>query len=128
MKACEVMATKDGQRVLKLLDDKQVSQSKVGRLCDPPVSPSTIGRYIDGLDDGSINPEQWRTLAKALRRVGIDPEQIRAVPPPSEGKLRPDLLPLLDKFDRSQLSALKTLIESEEGHAFVLFAIAERLR
>ena len=120
---------KDGQKIRKLMDDADISQSKLGRLFEPTtVTPTSVGRYLDALDDGTIKPEQWRALAKALRRAGLEPEQVRPVPPPAEGRLRPDLLPLIDRFDRPQLEALKLLIEAEEAHPFVLFVISERLK
>lgn len=120
---------KDGDRLQRLLEERNVTRSQVGRDSQPPLTPTSVGRYVKWMNAGTLNDEQWSRLAVGLRKNGIDPDKIRPVKVQPSKSLRTDLLPLLDVFTRKeQLEALRKIIEAEDGHSLVLAIVNERLR
>lgn len=119
---------RDGDKLRKLIQEV-TNFSKVGRSCDPPVTPTTIGRWLDGLNDNTITDDQWRQFARGLAHQGVDGTRVRPLPVPSSGTLRADLIPLLDRFTtRKQLEGLRDILHEPGGHATLLVIINERLR
>lgn len=122
---------KDGDKVLKMLNEqkpKRVSQTRLAT--EMRMTPTSVGRYIERLNDGSLTDEQWRDMAVAMQSLGMDPARIRPIPPASTKKLPDDLVPLLNRFTgREQLEALiKIATYRDEGARELLALIAtERL-
>lgn len=119
---------RQGDMLLKIMKERDVSQSAIAR--DADVSPTTVKRWLDALNDGSIEDDQWRAFAEALRRADINPELIRPVPPMKDKLVPTDLLPLADVFlSRQQLEALIRIIDAKDGARAVLrVLVAERLK
>lgn len=65
-----------GVRLLSLLASHNVTQQRLGR--ELGVTPTTIGRYIEQLDEGTLSDEAWYEIVRSLRQLGIsDAESIR---------------------------------------------------
>jgi hypothetical protein len=115
---------KPGDKLLRDLEDAGKSQAELGRACSKPVSPTTVGRWIDGLNNDTITNDQWRKMLVGVRRVGLDPESYKILPPPADVTLDGSLLPLVDKFSREQLKDLQAILEaSENARASMLFVV-----
>lgn len=111
-----------------MLKEAGISQSRVGR--EMGMTPTSIGRYLDWLDEGSLNDDQWRDMAMALERLGISAENVKPVPPTTPKRLPTDLVPLLDLFTtRTQVEALIKVATGPEGARELLALMAaERLK
>lgn len=127
VKSSQVMA-KAGDGLLKELKKLEVSQSQVGRQCQPQVTPQTVGRWIKALNDESITDDQWLQFCHGLRVSGIRPEEFRPIPIITP-RLRTELIPLLSCFEGiDQLEALiALLIADPEAKEPVLLIARDRL-
>jgi transcriptional regulator with XRE-family HTH domain len=115
-----------GKKLLALMREKRVSQSQLAR--EMRLTPTSIGRYIEKLDNGSIPEEVWSEMVNALRRTGIDAEKLRPVRTPAE--VREDLIPLLDFFTTTdQMDALLQILEGhKDSQAIVRLLLKDRLK
>lgn len=119
---------KTGDRVRKAIEDLGSSQSEVARRCS--VTPQSVRRWIDWLNDETITDEQWLSFARGLRSIGLKPEDFKPLPVPKP-KLKTELVPLLDTFRESRevYEALVTILTAEdEARQPLLLLVQDRLR
>lgn len=122
-------SVKAGEKLRKLLDEHGVTQTELGDACHPPISPTSVGRYIRALDSDTLNEYQWERLAAAIQKVGLDAAEIRPLPRPRLTDVD-KLFRMLDTFNDNQLEALINILNSsDENERMLLRVIAQdRLR
>jgi transcriptional regulator with XRE-family HTH domain len=117
---------KPGDKLKSLLKSVNKNQEDLARATG--ITGTSISRYFKWLNAGTLDDKQWATMVKGLRKLGIDPEQVRPIPRPT--RLPVDLLPHLDTFDHEQLKALIAILASDDDDAreFVRAVAEDRLR
>lgn len=123
-------AGKLGQRFLELLASRTPSISQAALARDLGVTPTTMWRYVKGLDDGDIDERRWLQLVDILaKKYGVDATVIRAVKAPAL-TVDTSLTPYLDRFaEPEQLEALIAILErSDQQQARDLLLVLARDR
>lgn len=112
----------EGERVLELLKAAKRSQSDLADAAG--VSTAMVSKYVKS---ETFRPGAWDTLSAGLRRLGINPEQIRKTI--TLNRERPeDLRPYVANMTAEQLRGVLRILDADDGARHVLrIAIEERL-
>lgn len=117
------------ERLLAMMREWGVSQSKLAKEMD--LTPTSIGRYLDKLSDGTLDDEIWAQMVEALHKLGIKTaEQIRPVTPPvmspvTGRHITGELLPLLARWtEPDDIATVIKLLEAPdiEREMIIVFA------
>lgn len=97
----------EGNVLRELLEKQGRTPADLARACN--VTRTAVDRYLKAAKIGRI---AWPTLRAGLVKMGIDPIRIKPDDRPPEHEHREDLRPLVYSMERSELEALKKILES----------------
>lgn len=117
----------EGDQLLALLEEHDVKQARLAR--EMSRSSTSISRYVDALNAGTLGDETWADIVQALRRLGIqNGEAIRPVVS-HVTSMRDELLPIAALFTtRDQVEGVLAILDgSREAQAVLRVYLAGRL-
>jgi len=114
----------EGQKLRRALDEVGKNGTSLAIACE--VSSSMVTKYFQTETFGG---HAWNTVCKGLGKLGISPSKIReGYVEMYRGRATPptlDLRPLLEGFSKSQLVALKQILEADAPSRERLYWVLE---
>jgi len=109
----------EGRKLKEALEEAGKSNSDLALAAK--FTPTSIGRYVK-LE--KIHDKAWPHLADGLRKLGIDPGQIRPSDQGSVGMVSIDeVIQVVDMFTPKQLDALLYILSADEGHKLAIRSV-----
>lgn len=104
----DTMGETEADRFTRALESRGLNRNQLA--IKSGVTATAVARWVKALTKGTVKPEMWRTIATALRRVGIDPAEIRPDQPPLPQEAISLIPQILAVQDRMQLELLASVI------------------